>query len=86
MTKLRECMGNGLYCDSVNPVRSSKCAGVIAGVDVFNGNLGGINRRGLDAEFVYDIGSTAIGDFQSMLNWSYVGLHDGLAGWAQQLQ
>ncbi|MBT1064701.1 TonB-dependent receptor [Bowmanella sp. Y26] len=76
VTKLRECMDNGLYCDSVNRVRSGEFAGVITGVDVFNENLGGINRRGLDAEFVYDIGSTAIGDFKTMLNWSYVDLHE----------
>lgn len=76
VTKLRECMDNGLYCDSVHRVESGEFAGVITGVDVYSENLGGINRRGMDAEFAYDIGSTAIGDFKTQLNWSYVDLHE----------
>ncbi|NSY35759.1 TonB-dependent receptor [Pseudoalteromonas sp. JC28] len=76
VTKLSECMNNGLYCDSVHRVQSGEFQGVITGVDVFNENLNALNRQGVDAEVRFDIGQFSFGDLSTALNWSFVSKHE----------
>lgn len=75
VTKLQECMNNGIYCDSIHRFTQGEFVGVITGVDTFNENLNALNRSGFDAEYAHKLAETSFGDFNLTVNWSHVTSH-----------